>query len=191
MSIPKIVLLMTGALMSVNATADSWVLNTELSTISFVSTKKDKIAEVHVFDSFTGTIANGNTLVKIEAASVNTGTEIRDDRMREFLFEITDFPKIIISADSAILDGLSTNNPSMLTTPATLTLHGVTNQVDLAIFATKHSDGSVNIVSQKPIVIKASDYNMEGGIIKLSELVGGINITKAVPVSFSLYFLPN
>jgi len=111
--------------------ANTWTLDTAESSISFVSTKKDTVAEAHVFNDFSGSIESNTATVTILPDSV------------EIIMDVT------------IL---------------------------------KTTDSSITITSQKPVIIKAEDYNLNEGIIKLSSLVGDIPITKAVPTYFSLVF---
>ena len=67
----------------------AWTLNGDDSTLSFISTKAVNVAEIHKFTTLSGGVDDtGNvTGISIALASVDTGIEIRDDRMREMLFD--------------------------------------------------------------------------------------------------------
>ena len=179
---------LTLSLVSLVSHAHDWVLDTADSSISFVSTKKDNIAETHLFTDFNGNISNDKATVTIMPDSVESGIGIRNERMREFLFETGVFPKITITADTGVLNGLQANVPVKTTIPATLSLHGVEKEISMDVMLLKTANASVTITSQKPVIIKAEDYNLNEGILKLSNLVGDIPITKAVPTYFSLVF---
>jgi hypothetical protein len=57
--------------------------------LSFVSTKAGAVAEVHRFTSLRGGIdARGNVAIAIFLRSIDTLMPIRDERMRELLFEM-------------------------------------------------------------------------------------------------------
>ena len=86
-------------LVSSAASATQWQINNSESQINFISTKKVNIAEVHQFDKIAGSLSeSGEFSVSIDLASVDTGVEIRDSQMKEFLFNIADFPKAVITA---------------------------------------------------------------------------------------------
>ena len=63
----------------------SWSLVNEASLITFVSIKKNSVAEVGHFKQVAGTIGDdGKVEMKIDLASVDTGIEVRDQRKRVF-----------------------------------------------------------------------------------------------------------
>ena len=65
------------------ASATQWQINNNESQVNFISTKKVNIAEVHQFDKIAGNLAEtGEFSLAIDLASVNTGIEIRDSRMK-------------------------------------------------------------------------------------------------------------
>ena len=192
-SIKKLLLLsLSTALLatsSIAVNAANWQLAKDESTISFFSVKKGKIGETHTFTDFSGEINKGKAAVTIKADSVDTNVPIRNDRAREFLFETGIYPTISISSD--VGDALKTASKgatSKLSIPATLSLHGVEKEVSLDVSITRNGKGAITVSNSKPVVIKAADYNMDAGVLKLAELVGGIPIASAVPVSFVLTF---
>jgi len=166
-----------------------WMLDQDESLISFVSVKKDSIGEVHTFTDFSGEIKGHKATVTIKPDSVNSKVPIRNERMREFLFETGTYPTISITSDvTGVLDKIKKGKTSLIELPATLSLHGADKEVVLNVSLSRNSKGTMNVASAKPVIIKAADFNMDKGIAKLSELVGNIDITDAVPVSFVLTF---
>lgn len=170
------------------AFSHNWILMPETSSISFVSTKKGNIGEAHYFQTFSGGIDNEKATVSIDPASIQSGVEIRDSRMKEHLFKTRLYPTIEISASSEELNSLKIDTPVSMTVSATLSLHNVSNEITLDMLVTKHSNAMLSIVSQKPVIIRAEDYGMSEGVLKLANLVGDIPITQAVPTFFSLNF---
>ncbi|MEQ9021884.1 MAG: YceI family protein, partial [Pseudomonadales bacterium] len=82
------------------AFAEFATLNPDKSSVSFVTTKVQDIQEVMRFDQLSGRISDdGSVVIRIHANSINTMIPIRDDRMKEHLFEIADFPVITVSAE--------------------------------------------------------------------------------------------
>ncbi len=99
---------------SVLATAPSlasWHLNNDTSQVSFVSVKAGDAGEVHRFMEISGALsADGNASVIIQLASVDTLIPLRDDRMRELLFQTELFPTASLSA-SIDMDALNAIEP--------------------------------------------------------------------------------
>lgn len=161
-------------------------LDSEHSSVTYVTTKLKDISEIHAFDSITGSISNsGEVAVVIDSVSINSMLELRDDRIREFLFKVMDYPSITVSADID-LDALSTG-VSNLQFPAAVNIVGAELAVTVDALVSV-SDSSVTVSSRKPIVVFASQVGLTDGVAKLSELAGGLPIGGSVPVSFSLSF---
>ncbi len=166
-----------------------WVLDERSSGISFSTIKKTNIGEAHSFLDFSGGIQSDVARIVIRSDSVDTQVPIRDERMRQFLFRSEIFPEIIIDSDVAdVLSRLKKNAIINVDLPAKLTLNGVSKVVNLRVNVVSHDNKNLMVVSAKPVIIKAVDYQMASGVAKLSELVGGIPIPSAVPVSFVLFF---
>ena len=72
----------------------------EESVLNFVTVKNDAVAELMSFSSLTGSIddATGKAELIVDLSSVETGIDIRNDRMREHLFQIDKFPSATYSA---------------------------------------------------------------------------------------------
>ncbi len=65
-----------------------WTLDNTDSRLSFVTVKAQNVAEVHSFTQLSGEVdSTGIATVTIQLASVDTLIEIRDERMREVLFQ--------------------------------------------------------------------------------------------------------
>ena len=176
----------------INANAgghDNWKLITDESAISFVSIKKGSIAEAHTFTDFSGVLDHGKASVTIKADSVDTMVPIRNERAREFLFETGVYPTISIKSDvTEVMKSAETGSTALLEVPATLSLHGVEKDISLNVSLSHNSKTTLVVASTKPVIIKAADYGMEEGVLKLAELVGGIPIANAVPINFVLTF---
>ena len=70
---------------SIDANAP-WHLVNEESRLTFVSIKAGDVAEVHTFNTMTGTVtADGGATIEVSLDSVDTAIELRDERMRALL----------------------------------------------------------------------------------------------------------
>jgi len=176
------------SLMSASAFAD-WTLDNEQSTVSFVSVKKGTVMESHHFKTLTGHVSDaGKFSLNIDLSSVDTSIAIRDQRMNEHLFETAKFSHATISGQvpSSLLSSLKANNTTKTTLTSQLSLHGQTVPVTLVVSVTKLTDGSLLVASVKPVIIKATDFDLVKGIEKLRQLAGLPSISTTVPVSFVL-----
>ncbi len=171
------------------ASAASWQLDNGQSQLSFVSVKKNNIAEVHHFDWIAGSVNEaGELAVEIDLTSVNTGIQIRDSRMKEFFFEVSAYPTADLHAsiDPAFISELAVGQSKPLVVDAELDLHGQQQAVNLALMVTKISERELLVVSNQPVILNVADFDLVKGLEKLRELAGLPSISQAVPVSFYL-----
>ena len=168
-----------------------WSLNNAQSQLSFVSIKKGDIAEVHRFDQLDGSVdANGNVTLTIQLASVDTAIPIRDQRMREMLFNTNAFPSATLTAkvDASALDKLATGDILTSSLEGELSLHGQKSAVTAELAVARLAPNKLLVSSRKPLVLQAGDYDLLEGVEQLREVAGLSSISKAVPVSFVLTF---
>ncbi len=176
-------------LASTAASATQWQINNNESQVNFISTKKINIAEVHQFDKIAGNLSeNGAFTVNIDLASVDTGVEIRDSRMKEYLFKVADFPKATVSAHlpPEEIEKLSVGQTKPLSVVGTFELHGQKQELTFDVLATKVTSDELLVVSAHPIILNVDNYKLANGVEKLRELAGLPNISHAVPVNFYL-----
>jgi len=169
-------------------TSKDWVLDSKHSSVNFVSIKKENIAEVHFFNDFSGAIVSGQAEILLKADSIESNVSIRNQRMRKLLFETDKYPVIKVKANvTRILEKINSATPLVSQLPATLSLHGIEQDVILDVYVTKTKQG-ITVVSQKPVIVKGSRFKLDDGIKQLSELVNNIAIAQTTPVSFVLNF---
>ncbi len=173
------------------ASAD-WELDDTESAVNFVSIKNNSVGEVHTFTSLVGFIgAAGNVQLTISLDSVETLIDVRNERMREMLFETVKFPVAQITAqvDTALLAEVAGGNTVTTDLPVTLTLHGQEKALTISVVIVGEDDGSLRVLSTRPVVINAADFGLDGGVTALQEIVGLQSISNAVPVTLQLLFV--
>ena len=73
--------------------AADWELQSKTSQLNFISIKNNSIAEVHDFTTLSGSInKKGEAVLTISLPSVETSIGIRNERMKEHLFESKQYP---------------------------------------------------------------------------------------------------
>lgn len=173
-----------------NSAFAQWTLDNEASTLSFVTVKADHVAEVHTFDSLSGSVnASGQVQVTIELASVNTLIPIRNERMQAMLFETGLFPRaeVTASVDTGALSGLSSGEVLNQSVEFSLNLHGQAKSYTAELQIIGLENG-IQVSTVKPVIVLAADHNLITGVEALREVAGLPSISQAVPVSFTLAF---
>jgi len=177
-------------LLAVTANA-AWTLNNDASRLSFISIKKDTVAEVHKFTHLSGTVEDqGSVEVTIQLASVDTAVPIRDERMRDILFQTNLFPTAIVTAkvDPAEFTTLAAGEFRNLETEITVSLHDESKNYQAVVSVVKLQGGSLMVSTIHPIIVNAGDFELVKGVEELRKLANLPAISTAVPVSLLLVF---
>lgn len=186
----KVLLITLAPLLAMNTSYAHWSLDNEASNLSFVTVKADNVAEVHSFDSLSGSIDDeGAVKISIELASVNTMIQIRNERMQAMLFETAMFPNADISAtiNMAALTAMAPGASVTRQVEFTISLHGSSNSYMADVMIVRLEHGAV-ATTMKPIVVMADSFGLTAGVEQLREVAGLSRISNAVPVSFSVVF---
>ena len=186
--IPRLMLCLSLLMAAVSAQAD-WTLVNESSQLNFVSTKASHIAETHTFTELSGQITDdGAAKLVIDLTSVDTGIDIRDQRMQSMLFDVVSFPdaRIETRLDLPALEALTA--PTTLVIEAELSLAGQTTPVQGQVLVVPVDRSRVSITTVAPIIVRAPSLGLESGIEALREIAGLPSIGYSVPVTFSLIF---
>ena len=169
----------------------AWTLDNDASQVSFVSVKAGDAGEVHRFTEISGGLAaDGNASVTIQLTSVDTLIPLRDERIRELLFQTDLFPTASLSAtiDMDVLDAIEPGDNMDMTANLALDLHGHQIAVAVDMIVARLGDRKLMVASRRPVIVNASSVDLVGGIEALREIAGLPSISKAVPVSFVLTF---
>ena len=169
----------------------SWYLDNESSRLSFVTTKNTNIAEVQRFLVLHGKVdRKGVAKLQVELESVSTGIPLRDERLRNDLFEIKQFPEALISAqiDLGPINDLAPGAQLELRLPLVVALHGKEHSYSAQLLATRLDDRRFQVVTLEPLVLQASDFDLLPGLQALRKMAGLSSIGLSVPVGAVLIF---
>ena len=170
-----------------------WVLDAKESALHFVSIKMGTVGEVHAFRKLEGAVSGlGAAVVQVYLDSVDTGVEIRDERMRKMLFETEKYPLATVTAkvDANVLKALKPGERRLLPLKIALKLHGVVRSFEAPVIVTGLADGALAVHSRRLVIVNAADFGLEQGVEALRKVVELPSIAKAVPVTFDLVFRP-
>lgn len=175
-----------------NPSADGfWDLDASNSYINFVSVKQHSNVEAHHFATFSGVInTDGIAEVVIDLDSVNTNSNTRNNRVREFLFETADYPTATITVEvpSGLLADLAVGETTETTLSANVNLHGVTAPITGQVSVQRLTNDRVLVQTIQPILTKVSVFGMTDGLDHIRGLARLDVISDAVPVDFSFVF---
>lgn len=123
--------------------------------------------------------------------SVETLVPIRNERMREVLFNTTNYRKAVLHAriEPAQLAALEVGAIALLTAEAELSLHGQTQPLILKMQAARLDAAHIMVASREPLIIEAEQFGLSQGIEALREIAGLSSISRAVPVTFVVTFV--
>ncbi len=187
----RIALLIASTLAALPANADIWSLDGPASRLSFVSVKAGDIGEVNRFATLSGAVdEEGQAIVEIALASVDTGVEIRDERMKEHLFRVTDHPtaRIVAAVDLDTFQDLDIGQSRLSGLAAELSLSGVTRPIETPVVVTRLAEDRVLVEAAQPVIIDAGYFELGSGVDKLRQLANLDSISLAVPATFRFVF---
>ncbi|WNO09198.1 YceI family protein [Teredinibacter sp. KSP-S5-2] len=187
-----IALLLWSIIVGSQASAD-WVLSDAGTSLHFISTKNQNIAEVHDIRDLKGELlSDGSFNITLDTRSVNTGIQIRDERMASLLFESGLYPFITISGKVDYFSADDMKAGVIRTAPfdvdLTIDMHGISQTQKASMLVYKVDEKTLGVSLHKPIIIKAGDFQMDTGIERLRKIAGLDNINYSVPVTGHFVF---
>lgn len=181
----------TGTIASAAQKPGAYELSNEASDLRFVTTKATNVAEVQQFKKLSGDIqANGTAHVTIDLASVETQIPLRNERIRELLFDVARFPSAQFSGtvDPAVTQKLAVGESADVDMAGKLVIRDQSQDVVAPLRVVKLSGDKLLVATRAPILVNAERFGLAPGIEKLREIMGLPNIVGTVPVNFTLVF---
>jgi polyisoprenoid-binding protein YceI len=176
---------------SASVTEGAWSLDPAASRLTYVSIKAGEIAETNRFAQLSGAVApDGTASLEIDLASVDTGAELRDERMRDVFFAVAENPVASVSArlDPAAFAGLAVGQSLTRPLKASVTIKGVAADVETEVLVTRPAEDRVTVVPTAPVIISTDMFELTDELGELRAMAQLPSITPAVPVTFVLSF---
>jgi polyisoprenoid-binding protein YceI len=175
-------------------TNTGWAIDGAQSSLNFVTTKAGQagvggIGEVQSFKRFSGGLDSaGQIKLVIDLASVDTGVEIRDERLRTMLWNIKVTPQATFTAKLGADDiaKLSQDTAGDIDVAGQLELAGQTKPVNARLRAMRISGGKIMVTTRAPIIVNSNDYGLKAGVEAMREVMNLNFLASTAPVSFSL-----
>ena len=168
-----------------------WYLVNEESKLNFISIKASNIAEIHSFKKVSGSVKeNGEAQLSINLASLETLIPIRNERVKNLLFETQIYPTAVFRLEVDLEKILSLEEGKSWAEKyrGKLELKGKQFPLELNIITTRLNRQSFSVASFEPLLLNADRLGLSEGIESLRLIVGLPSISKSVPVTFSLIF---
>ncbi len=169
--------------------AKAWTLDSENSKVAFGSIKKEKVGEVHSFETISGTVsAKGEVSIDIDLASVQTNIDIRNERMIEHVFKGAATANLSATVDMEEIAHMETGAMSIVDVEGVLSFLGQSIEVETEMFVARIADDKAVVTTNDMIFIGAEDAGINDGVSKLMELAKLPGITRTSPVTLRLVF---
>jgi len=168
-----------------------WLLDPALSSVYLETVKANSIFETHQFTVVEGNVSsNGSASVRIDLASIHSGIDLRDTRMRFQLFETYRFPYAQINAmlDKTKLKPLLTQTRLRYPLSFSLSMHGHVSDINTEVWVTRIAETTVSVSSVKPINLSAESFGFSPNIAKLVDAIQGTPIAAGASIVFDLVF---
>lgn len=169
----------------------AWYLDYESSRLTFVTSKNTDVAEVSRFLVMHGKVdEQGQAELRIEMDSVSTGIPLRDERVRETLFDTEKYPDARITArlDLRPITDLASGVQMEMRLPLRLELRGQSKDYRTDVLITRLDEHRFQVVTLSPVVVNAADFGLAPGVAQLRKLAGLNSIGLSVPVGAVLIF---
>ena len=178
------------ALASSSISAASWQLDSNGSTLHFVSVKNEQVAETHRFKQLAGSWDGSIVTINIDVRSMDTHIPIRDERIWQYVLNAEQFAAIAVTAPLAAdtLTSLATGQSTVQTLPLSVSIVGQTAQVSATVRISRLNNSTLLATTETPIMLNTNSFNLAAGVAKLQELAGLKSISPMLPVSFSVQF---
>lgn len=184
-------LIAASLLLAASAANADWQLDAAASSLYYVTSKASAVSEVNSFATLAGAIdAQGNATLGIDLASVQTAIEIRDQRMREIVFQTTQFPQATVSlqVDTAALDAMAAGSSMTANYTASVELHGVSQELALDLSIIKLDADNIQVQNARPLIVAAGSFGLAEAVEQLREIAGLPAINPNVVVDFTLVY---
>ena len=165
------------------AGAASWQAdNADIDFLSIkVNQKKRSVTEESNFTASTARLeADGSFTLNVDLKSVKTSVDLRDERLRDWVFETGKFGTATITGkvDMATIDKQ----------PLKLDLHGSKADIDATLSVYRRTADIIDVQTVNPVILNTQELGLGEGVNKLIDVMGLLTIADQVPVSFGAEF---
>ncbi|WP_108820537.1 c-type cytochrome [Pseudovibrio sp. Alg231-02] len=174
-------------LLSGSALAQTWSVDSDSSRLSYGTIKKNSVGEVNSFEKLSGSVSeDGKLQLTIDLGSVETNIDIRNERMRQIVFQSIGSADLTAQLDTAELNQLAVGATTVVDLEATLNLLGTEIPVETEVFVARISDSKVLATTNDMVFLGTEEAGVNAGVDQLKTLAKLNGITRTVPVTLRL-----
>ena len=173
-----------------SAPAPLWQIQPKASSLTFNTTKAGAagvggVVETLQFTRYEGGLdANGGIHLKIDLSSIDTGIEIRDERLRTIFWKVASTPSVTFVGQIKPDDQKRLLKEALaLDVEGELTMAGSTKPIKAQLLVIP-ADGKLWVSTRRPMVIKSADFELAAGAELLRAIMALNFLASNVPVSF-------
>lgn len=189
-------ILLAALLLSAFAHAGNAVWESDNNHISFLSIKvnqqKNSITEQSAFTSSKAMLdKDGMFTLTIDLNSVKTNIDIRDQRLKDWVFETAQFGTATVSGkvDADAVNKLAVGETLKLEQPLELDIHGQKVKLQAELNVQRSAEDKIMVNTLTPVILDTKAMKMEKGVMQLVEVMALSSIVEQVPVSFAGEFM--
>lgn len=186
----RLIVIFVGVLLTNQSHAD-WQLLPGSASFTIGTTKNGTITEIHRFRKLEGFVqSDGTAVVTINLLSVDTGIEIRDQRMQAMLFSITANAVYKTKLDIEMFQKMGIGQSKEFRMDGMLELGGRQAPVPLTTRITRRESGNYQVTTISANEIDVGMFGFSDGIEQLRAIANLQLISPIVTFEFNLEFAP-
>ena len=168
-----------------------WTLDGNNSSLYYVTSKAAALSELNSFANLVGVIRDdGRARVNIGLGSVDTAIDIRDERMRDIVFQVENNQRsnINMQTNIALLNTLDAGESIRATYDAVIELIGEEQTLPVNVVITGLENGGLLVTLATPLIVNVALFGLADEIEQLREIAGLPSINNNIVVDFTLQF---
>ena len=169
----------------------SWSLNSESSSLSFVSVKNSSVLEASHFGTLTGSVSeDGNAHVAAQTETVETWVDVRNGRMVEHFFQSAQHPQLSVDTqiDLEAYDDMDVGETRRTELTLTVTIVSTPRTLYADVFVTRAGSDTVIVATAEPVMVDARDFGLGNAVEMLESLAGLDSVSPVAAVSAYLVY---
>ena len=190
----KLIAILIGVLLSSLSFAESftdWALVSDSSEFTIGTTKNETVTEVHKLQKLEGFVRNnGNARVSVNLLSIDTGIEIRDERMQAMLFTTATQAVYSATVEMEEFRKLEAGDSKDFQLQGSLEMNDRSTVIPVATKITRLDSGNYLIKTVSANKIDVRKFGFSSGIEQLRAVANLKNISPIVTFEFKLEFEP-
>ncbi|MCX4029749.1 YceI family protein [Endozoicomonas sp. SM1973] len=189
----KIILMTTLVASTALPVQAAWQVQSEHSKVNFVTekifTNGKSVKETQLISGVSGQVNDQKQAeIKIDLATIDTKIPIRNDRIKQWVLDTTNYRYATVKADLSGIDEqkLTVGAVKQMEVDGKLTIRETTLPIKLFVKVIKSSATDYLVESYQDTSINISQYGGEAGVQQMTKVMGLKSITSVVPVKWAL-----